>query len=74
MTKTRPPKNRHAVALGRLGGEKGGPARAKVLTAREREAIAQRAGLARVRALSAAERRALARKAALARWSRRPEA
>ncbi|HXJ19647.1 MAG TPA: hypothetical protein VMT03_05385 [Polyangia bacterium] len=68
------PKNRHAVALGRLGGEKGGPARAQLLTARQRRAIAKRAGLARARAQSATERSELARKAALARWSKPPVA
>ena len=37
------PKDPHAVALGRLGGLKGGPARAKVLTAQRRREIARRA-------------------------------
>ena len=41
------PKNMHAVALGRLGGIKGGPARAKVLTAQRRREIARRAIQAR---------------------------
>lgn len=36
-------KNPNAVALGRLGGLKGGPARKKALTAEERSAIARRA-------------------------------
>jgi len=36
-------KNPHAVALGRLGGKKGGPARAKKLTAEQRREIAQKA-------------------------------
>jgi hypothetical protein len=40
-------KNPAAVALGRLGGLKGGPARAKMLTAVERKASAQKAALAR---------------------------
>lgn len=40
-------KNPHAVALGRLGDKKGGPARARKLTAARRQEIAQRA--ARVR-------------------------
>ena len=35
--------NEHARALGRLGGLKGGPARAAALTARRRRQIAQRA-------------------------------
>lgn len=71
--KTPHSKNRNAVALGRLGGEKGGPARAKALSARRRREIAQRAGRARARALTAAERKRLARQAALARWARRAE-
>src|SRR5438093_1486730 len=35
-----PKKNPHAVALGRMGGKKGGPARAKSLSARRRRQIA----------------------------------
>ncbi len=42
-------KNPAAVALGRLGGIKGGPARAKRLTAEQRKEIARRAALARWR-------------------------
>jgi hypothetical protein len=41
------PPNPHAAALGRLGGIKGGPARAAALTARRRRAIARQAALAR---------------------------
>lgn len=37
------PKNPHAVALGRLGGVKGGPARAQALTPQRRREIARRA-------------------------------
>ena len=33
-------KNPHALALGKLGGKVGGPARAKVLSAQKRRAIA----------------------------------
>lgn len=40
-------KNPHAVALGRLGGKKGGPARAKKLTPEQRREIAQKAAAAR---------------------------
>jgi hypothetical protein len=40
-------KNQHAAALGRLGGLKGGPARAARLTARERRESARKAALAR---------------------------
>lgn len=62
-------KNPHAVALGRLGGVKGGLARAKALSPRRRREIAKQAGAARARSLSAAERQAVARRAAAARWS-----
>ena len=41
------PKNPHAVALGRLGGVKGGPARAEALTPQRRREIARRAILTR---------------------------
>lgn len=40
-------KNPAAVELGRLGGEKGGPARAKKLTAARRSDIAKNAALRR---------------------------
>jgi hypothetical protein len=40
-------KNPAAVALGKLGGKKGGPARRDKLTAEQRKAIAQKAALAR---------------------------
>jgi hypothetical protein len=40
-------KNPHAVALGRLGGLKGGRARAKKLTAEQRREIARKAAQAR---------------------------
>ncbi len=40
-------KNPAAVELGRLGGQKGGKARAASLTAKERSAIARRAAKAR---------------------------
>jgi hypothetical protein len=39
-------KNEAAVLLGRLGGLKGGKARAKALTAEQRSEIARKAGLA----------------------------
>lgn len=38
-----PPKNPHAVALGRMGGKKGGPARMKKLSAERRSEIARKA-------------------------------
>lgn len=40
-------KNPAAVALGRLGGLKGGPARKKKLSAKRRKEIAQKAAAAR---------------------------
>lgn len=40
-------KNPAAVELGRLGGKKGGPARAKKLTANQRREIATNAALKR---------------------------
>ena len=40
-------KNPHAVALGRMGGLKGGKARAEKLTAYERSEIAKKAAKAR---------------------------
>ncbi len=40
-------KNPHAVALGRLGGKKGGPARASKLTAEQRKDIAKKAARTR---------------------------
>jgi hypothetical protein len=40
-------KNPHAVALGRLGGQKGGKARAEKLSAHKRSEIAKRAAKAR---------------------------
>jgi hypothetical protein len=43
-------KNPAAVALGRLGGPKGGPARAKALTPQRRTEIAKKAALARWKA------------------------
>jgi hypothetical protein len=42
-----PAKNPHAVALGRMGGLKGGKARAEKLSARKRKAIAKKAAEAR---------------------------
>jgi len=40
-------KNPAAVALGKLGGKKGGPARAAKLTAKRRQEIARKAARAR---------------------------
>lgn len=43
-------RNPHAVALGKLGGAKGGKARAKALSPKERKEIAKKAAAARWRA------------------------
>jgi hypothetical protein len=40
-------KNPHAAALGRLGGQRGGPARAALLSPKRRREIARKAALAR---------------------------
>src|SRR5690349_5028670 len=42
-----PEKNPHAVALGRRGGQKGGPARAKALSPEQRREIAKKAAVTR---------------------------
>ncbi len=44
---TAPEKNPAAVALGKLGGAKGGPARAKALSKKRRAEIAKKAARAR---------------------------
>jgi hypothetical protein len=64
-------KNPHAVALGRLGGRAGGPARAKALGTKRRREIAKKGGIARASALSAASRSRLAASAARARWAKK---
>jgi hypothetical protein len=46
-TEGKPEKNPAAVALGKLGGLKGGHARAKSLSAKRRKAIARKAASAR---------------------------
>lgn len=48
-TEPAPEKNPAAVALGRLGGMKGGPARSKSLSKKRRKEIAQKAAKARWR-------------------------
>ena len=67
-----PMKNPHAVALGKLGGSKGGRARAEALSAGRRQEIASKAGAARARALSSSQRKEIARRAAVVRWARKP--
>lgn len=44
-----PTKNPHAIALGRLGGKKGGRARAEALSPEQRSEIAKKAALRRWR-------------------------
>jgi hypothetical protein len=44
-------KNPAAVSLGRRGGKKGGPARAKVLSAARRKAIASMGGKAKYKTI-----------------------
>jgi hypothetical protein len=64
-------KNPAAVALGRLGGLKGGKARAKKLSAKRKSEIARKAGLGRMKKLSSKRRSEIARNAIMARWSKR---
>ena len=54
---TAPEKNPHAAALGKLGGKKGGPARAQKLTAARRREIARQAAAARWHGKHEAEER-----------------
>jgi hypothetical protein len=49
VDRSEPEKNPAAVALGRLGGKKGGPARALRLSAERRSEIAQKAAQTRWR-------------------------
>jgi hypothetical protein len=68
-------KNPHAVALGRLGGKKGGPARAAKLTPEQRTKSARKAGkasgIARMTSLTPERRREIARAASQARWGKK---
>lgn len=50
-------KNRAAVSLGKLGGVKGGPARAKALSKKQRVKIATMGGRARVQQAKAIQGR-----------------
>jgi hypothetical protein len=63
------------VALGRLGGRKGGKISMQNRTAEEREEFARSGGLAggqaRARKLTAQQRKEIARKAAAARWGKK---
>jgi len=68
-------KNPHAVALGKLGGPKGGRARAEKLSEEQMSEIGRMGGSVggkrRAEALSPARRKAIARKAAKARWGKK---
>jgi len=70
-------KNPHAVALGRLGGHKGGKARAQNLSKEELSNIGRKGGKAggkaRARVLTKEQRQEIARKAATARWAKAKE-
>jgi hypothetical protein len=68
---TKKQKNPAAVALGRLGGLKGGPATAAKLTPEQRSKIASNAAKARAQKLSAADRQRIARNAVLTRWRKK---
>jgi hypothetical protein len=67
-------KNPHAVALGKLGGAKGGRISMRNRTTEEREEFArmggQVGGKRRAELLTPARRKAIAQKAAKARWAK----
>lgn len=71
-------KNPHAVALGKLGGSKGGRARAANLSAEALSEIGRKGGEvggnARAESLTPARRKAIAKKAAAARWDKAKKA
>lgn len=64
-------KNEAAVSLGRLGGLRGGPARAKKLSAKRRTSIAKKAALARWNRLSPQQKQDTVSLAASARFKKR---
>jgi hypothetical protein len=64
-------KNPAAVALGRLGGLKGGKARMAKLSASDRSELGRKAVTARTAKLSPRMRSELARRAVTARWAKR---
>ena len=64
-------KNPAAVALGRLGGKKGGKARAEKLSAAQKSAIARKASAARMTKIPAKRRSEIGRNAIMARWRKR---
>lgn len=64
-------KNPAAVALGKLGGAKGGKARARALSAAERKRIASKAGKASAAARSKEEKQAIGERLTAARLAKR---
>jgi hypothetical protein len=68
-------KNPHAVALGKLGGAKGGKARAANLSPAELSKIGRKGGKlggkARAKALTPERRKEIAQKAVAARWAKK---
>jgi hypothetical protein len=64
-------KNPAAVALGRLGGLKGGNARARKLSAERKSEIARIASSARMTTITPQRRSEIARNAILTRWRKR---
>jgi hypothetical protein len=68
-----PVKNPAAVELGRLGGLKGGAARAANMTPKQRSTSASNASKARWKKLTPAERSEIARKAVQARWDKKKQ-
>jgi hypothetical protein len=64
-------KNPAEVALGRIGGLKGGKARGKELLAARKWEIAPKTAAARMTAISPQRRSEIARNAVLTRWKRR---
>ena len=63
-------KNAAAVALGALGCQKGGYARAESLSKEKRRQIAIKAAKAKMRTMTPAQRSEVARKASVARWKK----
>jgi hypothetical protein len=64
-------KNPAAVALGKLGGLKGGKARAAKLSSKQKSEIARKGVSARMRKISPKRRSEIARNAVLTRWNKK---
>jgi hypothetical protein len=63
-------KNPAAIALGKLGGSKGGKARDANLTFKQKSVIAQKGVAARMKKISPERRSEIARNAVNARWNK----